>query len=214
MSTFIFLNSDKSCVLQRVKSFRDDTAKDFWECRKRFKALPENIKIDKMFRIESEMYLNLIKDLLEIYDDGTLYGKNGYKGSISYSITNHFTDLTEDYKSGKYEGLSRSVIYTNSDFKRKPIGLEIYRTKFVDKTPFVPIENTGKFVPIEDFEEFVKTNRDICLIEELSYKFRDLINSQPKNSLLLNIETKNSNKNKKINNVEVKFKETTIFDYL
>ncbi|MCG3685917.1 DUF4942 domain-containing protein [Aliarcobacter butzleri] len=171
---------------------------------------------DEMCRIESEMYLKLIEDLLEIYDDGTLYGKNGYKGSIGYSITNHFTNLTEDYKSGKYEGLSRSVIYTNSDFKRKPIGLEIYRTKFVDKTPYVPIEDSKKLVSIEDFEEFVKTNRDICLIEELSYKFRDLINSQPKNSLLLNIETKNVTEKEivEINNVEVKFKETTIFDYL
>ncbi|MCG3705607.1 DUF4942 domain-containing protein [Aliarcobacter butzleri] len=179
-------------------------------------VIPKVVKNIEDKDLESEMYLKLIKDLLEIYDDGTLYGKEGLKGSIGYSITNHFTDLTEDYKSGKYEGLSRSVIHTNSDFKRKPIGLEIYRTKFVDKTPYVRIEDSKKFVPIEDFEEFVKTNRDICLIEELSYKFRDLINSQPENSLLLNIETKNVTEKEivEINNVEVKFKETTIFDYL
>lgn len=40
------INQIDSCVLQRVKQFRDDVAKDFWECRKRFKTLPENIKQD------------------------------------------------------------------------------------------------------------------------------------------------------------------------
>ena len=52
--------------------------------------------------IEDEMYLKLIQDLLEIYDNGTLYGKKHKDGSLSYSITNHFTDVNEDYKSGKY----------------------------------------------------------------------------------------------------------------
>lgn len=62
-------------------------------------VIPKVVKNIEDKDLESEMYLKLIKDLLEIYDDGTLYGKEGLKGSIGYSITNHFTDLTEDYKS-------------------------------------------------------------------------------------------------------------------
>lgn len=33
-------------LLQRVKQFRDSAAKDIWECRKRFRSLPDNIKND------------------------------------------------------------------------------------------------------------------------------------------------------------------------
>lgn len=33
-------------ILERVKQFRNDAAKDLWDCRKRFRELPENIKED------------------------------------------------------------------------------------------------------------------------------------------------------------------------
>lgn len=33
-------------ILARVKQFRNDTARDLWDCRKKFRELPENIKED------------------------------------------------------------------------------------------------------------------------------------------------------------------------
>lgn len=159
--------------------------------------------------IEDEMYLKLMEDLLEIYDNGTLYGKRSSHGSMSYSITNHFTDVNEDYKSGKYEGLSRTVEHENTD-KRKIIGLKFYRTKYVEKTPFTPIKNSDKFLPIEELEGFLRINRDNYSTEELSFKFRNLINSKTKKCSVINIKLEdNSTKNTKI-----RIKETSLLDFL
>ena len=110
---------------------------------------------------------------------------------------------------GKYEGLSRTVEHENND-TRKIIGLKFYRTKYVEKIPFTPIKNSDKFLAIEEFEEFLKINRDNCTIEELSLKLKKLINSKMKKCSAINIKLEdNSTKNTKI-----RIKEASLLDFL
>lgn len=148
---------------------------------------------------EEEMYLKLTEDLLQIYDNGTLYGRKSDKNSTSYSMNNHFATLSDEYKAGKGEGLSYSVVHTMLDIRRV-VGLHIYKTNAVGVAYYTPIEESRKYISLKDLEEFINSNRFKCSSKELSIRFRKLVNSQKRN-------TSNAMKNTII-------KEYTIFDFL
>lgn len=72
----------------------------------------------------------------------------------------------------------------------------------IENVPFETIIGTEVYLSRDDFEEFVKTNQNYSNMDELGIKFQNLIAIKGQK-----IEHKEKNK-------EIKYRETSLFDFL
>ena len=128
-----------------------------------------------------QMYKNMAKELLEIYHNGNLYGKqNKYtddKGkeqtSWSYAGGSHCFERCDEYNNGLVDGLSYSINRASSNYCIVN-GIEIYRVK-IGKAPFEPVSNSKILMPILKFEEFIDESKED--IEALANLIKEFVNS-------------------------------------
>lgn len=128
-----------------------------------------------------QMYKNMAKELLKIYHNGNLYGKqNKYtddKGkeqtSWSYAGGSHCFERCDEYNNGLVDGLSYSINRASSNYCIVN-GIEIYRVK-IGKAPFEPVSNSKILMPILKFEEFIDESKED--IEALANLIKEFVNS-------------------------------------
>ncbi len=178
-------------AMTSIKNFGNDRDYDAFE--KYYMSLLEkhkedNKQITTLFEEttpemrEMKMFETMAKELIEQHNEETLYGKvwsfkddKGKKQfSTQYKGHAHCFEICEDYKANKFQGLSFSAKRGNSYKELK--GIEIYRVQYEETAPYVPVENSSVFMPIDVFKHFLdKTQQDV---KELAKSIQEFVNKE------------------------------------
>jgi hypothetical protein len=190
--------------------------KDLFTMLPQFKTQTEQ-DVEEEFKKDSEkqnileikvstLYGQLIQNLLEIHNNGKLYGIRNEDGTCSYTMANNFYENKEHYMSGKSTGVGYAIKHKHTNPGEDEVdtfqGIKFRQVKPIENVPFETIIGTEVYLSRDDFEEFVKTNQNYSNMDELGIKFQNLIAIKGQK-----IEHKEKNK-------EIKYRETSLFDFL
>ncbi|UXC30461.1 DUF4942 domain-containing protein [Aliarcobacter butzleri] len=198
-SNFTLLPKDLFTMLPQ---FKTQTEQDVEE---EFKKDSEKQNVLEIKEI-STLYGQLIQNLLEIHNNGKLYGIRNEDGTCSYTMANNFYENKEHYMSGKSTGVGYAIEHKHTNPGEDEVdtfqGIKFRQVKPIENVPFETIVGTEVYLSRDDFEEFVKTNQNYSNMDELGIKFQNLIDIKGQK-----IEHKEENK-------EIKYRETSLFDFL
>ena len=119
----------------------------------------------------STLYGQLIQNLLEIHNNGKLYGIRNEDGTCSYTMANNFYENKEHYMSGKSTGVGYAIEHKHTNPGEDEVdtfqGIKFRQVKPIENVPFETIIGTEVYLSRDDFEEFVKTNQNYSNMDEI-----------------------------------------------